>query len=114
MLASSLTSLEYVSVLCSFISIPFPMGRFNSPFLGKAVQFKGHLCGTIYVKSTVVGTDGNMKSGRNLVEELTIWHEVTYRNNFNQSSRKLDEGRHSCQLAGFGKTCWRRVFKVKM
>lgn len=62
---------------------PFPMGRFNFPFLGKAVQFKGHLCGTIYVKSTVVGTDGNMKSGRNLVEELTIWHEVTYRNNFN-------------------------------
>ena len=46
------------------------------------------------MKSTVLGTDRNMKSGKNLVKELTIWHEVTYRNNFNQPSRKLDEGRH--------------------
>lgn len=28
--------------------------------------------------------NGDIKSGKNLIWELTIWHEVTYRNDFNQ------------------------------
>lgn len=50
-LAPSLTSLEEVSVLGSFIFIPFPMGGFHSQSSEKAIRLRGVYAGHLMCKA---------------------------------------------------------------
>ena len=45
------------------------------------------------MKGSLLGNEGDTKSDKNLDWELTVWHEVTCRNNFNQGRYKREARR---------------------